>query len=232
MTIDLRPETVEVCRERDGCAAEDDRSEAITEALESPQLGYGEGEPLAADSYAYYPDRAGLSNPDRGDFLCRLLGHDKVGGLDDAVAELCGADDRGTLSDWLATLEAATEVHGLDVASLTSEGGGQGDEDTLTAVLGYEPPTAVVHRDNPVLIGELYTAGLSVTEIADTLGPKVEGAVSEGHVRDTLKTVGLIDGPTRDQQREAFAEKDGRIGGTTIDNTDESGGLTIDANDF
>jgi len=233
MTVDLHPSTVEAARDRDGAAAED-RPEGITDALESEQLGYGEGEPLVGESYESYPSRAELSNPDRGEFLRDLLAHPLVDGLDTAVEELTGAGDTPTLRKWLSTVEAATEAHSLDVDTLTDKGGDQGDGDRLTSLLGYEPPTDVVHRNNPVLIATLYTLGLSAAEVADTLEPKVEGSVSEGHVRDTLKTVGLLEGRTREEQQTAFEDKDGRIGGTTFDHSEGGGsdGLTINAEDF
>jgi hypothetical protein len=230
---DLHPDSVEAARDRGGAAAED-RPKAITEAVERAELGYGEGEPLVGESYADYPSRAELSNPDRGEFVRDLLAHPLVDGLDTAVEELTGAGDSPTLRKWLSTVEAATEAHSLDVDTLTAKGGDQGGEDRLTSLLGYEPPADVVHRDNPVLVAELYRIGLSVSEVADTLEPKVEGSVTEGHVRDTLKTVGLLEGRTRDEQQEAFEDKDGRIGGTTFDRSEggDSNGLTVNAEDF
>ena len=233
MSLDLHPDTVSDCRQRGGAAAED-RPEAITEALETDQLGYGDGEPLIGDSYQDYPSKADLSNPDSGDFLRRLLGHNKVSSLSDVVAELTAGRDSGHLSDWLATLETATEVHGLDVDTLTAKGSADEGRDgsRLSIILGYEPPSDVIDVDNSILIGELYTAGLSVEEIASLLSEHAEGDVREGSVSDSLKKVGLLEGRTRDQQREAFEEKGGRIGGTTFENSGESGGLTIDANDF
>jgi hypothetical protein len=233
MTVDLHPSTVEAARDRGG-DKDPDRPEGITDALETEQLGYGDGDPLVGDSYADYPDRTELSNPARGEFLRDLLAHPSVGGLDDAVAELTGAEDSPTLRKWLSTVEAATEAHSLDVDTLTAKGGDQGGGDRLTSVLGYEPPEDLVHRDNPVLVAELYGLGLSVAEVADTLEPKVEGSVSEGHIRDTLKDVGLLEGRTRGEQREAFEDKDGRITQTSHDfsETGDSSGLTINAEDF
>ncbi|WP_248895630.1 hypothetical protein [Haloplanus halobius] len=230
---DLHPDSVEAARERGGAAAED-RPESITEAVERAELGYGDGEPLVGESYQDYPSREELSNPDRGEFLRDLLAHPLVDGLDTAVEEMTGAGDSPTLRKWLSTVEAASEAHSLDVDTLTAKGGDQGGGDTLTSLLGYEPPADVVHRDNPVLVAELYTLGLSVAEIADTLTPRVEGSVSEGHVRDILKTAGLLKGRTRDEQQTAFEDKDGRIGGTTFDRSEggDSNGLTVNAEDF
>jgi len=230
---DLHPESVEAARERGG-AADPERPDSIGDTLNKDKLGYGEGEPLVGESYESYPSRAELSNPDRGEFLQELLSHPLVDGLDTAVEELTGAGDTATLRKWLSTVEAATEAHSLDVDTLLANGEDQGGEDTLTSLLGYEPPTDVVHRDNPVLIADLYTLGLSVSEIADTLTPRVEGSVSEGHVRDTLKTVGLLEGRTREEQAEAFEDKDSRIGGTTLDFSEggDSNGLTVNAEDF
>jgi len=82
-------------------------------------------------------------------------------------------------------------------------------------------------------VAELYTVGLSVGEVATLLGRRVEGNVTEGSVRDCLKEVGLLDGRTRDERAEAFEDKDGRIGGTTFDNTDsDTSGLTVATSDF
>lgn len=232
MTVDLHPETVEACRDRGG-DADADRPEAISDALETEELGYGEGEPLVGDSYADYPSREELSNPSQGGFLRDLLSHPKVDGLDDAVTELTGGRDSGHLSDWLATLEAATEAHSLEIDTLTAKGD-DGGGDTLTSVLGYRPSTDVVRRDNLVLIAELYVSGLSIKEIADTLTKEVEGNVREGHIRDTLTQIGLLEGRTRTEQQEAFEENDGRLGGATMTTTQtgESGGLTVSAEDF
>jgi|GEM_PF-6221971 len=232
MTLDLHPETVEEARDRGG-DADADRPDSIDAALESEAVGWQEGETLVGDSYADYPSRDELSNPERGKFLRDLLSHPKVGGLDDAVSELTGANDTGTLGDWLATLEAAADAHGLEVDTLTAKGD-QGGGDILTSVLGYRPPTDMVTSNNPVLVSELYVKGLSIGEIADTLTKEVEGGVREGRIRDTLKEIGLLKGPTRDEQREAFEEKDGRIGGATMTTTEtgETGGLTVSAEDF
>jgi hypothetical protein len=69
--------------------------------------------------------------------------------------------------------------------------------------------------------------------VADTLTPRVVGSVSEGHVRDCLKTVGLLKGRTRDEQQTAFEENEGRLGGMSLDNTDsDTGGLTVSTSDF
>lgn len=232
MSVDLHPDTVEQARERGG-DADADRPDSIDAALEAERLGHNDGEPLVGDSYADYPSRDELSNPDRGEFLRDLLSHPKVGGLDDAVEELTGAGDTGTLGDWLATLEAAADAHGLEVDTLTAKGD-QGGGDTLTSLLGYRPPSDMVRRNNPVLVAELYILGLSVSEVAATLSKEVEGSVREGRIRDTLKEIGLLKGPTRGEQREAFEEKDGRIGGSTMTTTEtgETGGLTVSAEDF
>ncbi|KPN29981.1 hypothetical protein SY89_00701 [Halolamina pelagica] len=154
------------------------------------------------------------------------------------MKELTGARDTATLRKWLTTLEAAADAHGLDVDTLTAKGEDereQGGGDTLTSLLGYEPPTDMVRRDSPILLAELYTLGLSVTEVADTLTERVEGDVRPAHVRDTLKDMGLLEGRTREEQQEAFEEKGGRIGGTTVDHsdsTDTSPDLTVSASDF
>jgi len=232
MTVDCHPDSVEAARERGG-AADPERPESISEALEADQLGYGEGEPLVGDSYADYPSRAELSNPSQGEFLRDLLSHPLVDGLDTAVEELTGAGDTPTLRKWLSTVEAAATAHGLDTDALLAKGEDKGCENRLKALLGYSPPSDVVTANNGVLIAELYRLGLSVSEVSDTLTERVEGSVREGHVRDTLKTVGLLEGRTRDEQQTAFEENEGRIGGTTFDNTDsDTGGLTVSTSDF
>lgn len=224
----LDRDTLTSCRERSGAAA-DARPDRIDDALESEKLGYGEGEPLAADSYDSYPSRSELSNPSQGGFLRELLTHPKVNDVGDAVAELTGATDTPTLRDWIRTVESAAEINNLDIDSLTAEGSAdEGGADPLTVTLGYKPHDSVVSSDSTLLVAELYAEGLSVSEISeilDTDGP---------HVRDTLKDVGLIEGKTRAETRSDFAENDARLGGTTIDNTDtgDSRGLTVNADDY
>lgn len=231
----LDSDTLASCRERGGDAL-DDRDASIEAALNQPQLGWQEGQPLAADSYDSYPSRKDLARPEYGDFLERLLGHELVGDEGDAVAELTGANDRGTLSDWVRTVTEAAAIHGLSTDSLF-EGGGQEGGSALTAVLDYQPPADMLTADNPLLISELYVIGLSVGEIAEVLEKEVDGSVNSAAVSDTLKDVGLVEGKTRDEQRESFEEKDSRLGGVTIDNTGtatdgDSRGLTVNAENF
>jgi hypothetical protein len=232
MTLDLHPDTVGEARYRGG-DADPDRPEAIDEAINTDKLGYGKGEPLVGESYQDYPNRSELSNPVHGTFLRSLLQHSKVATLADAIAELTGANTTATLQKWLSTVEAAAEAHGLDVDTLLAEGDNEGG-DVLEAVLGYEPPEAVVTSDNPLLVASLYNAGLSASEIATLLESKVEGSVSEGSVKDSLKETGLLDGRTRDAQVESFEKNDGRLGGTTMTTTEtgNSNGLTVSAEDF
>jgi len=140
VTVDLHPDTVAKAKRRNGDAA--DRPEAIDTAVNCDQLGYGKG--LVGESYDGYPTREELSNPDSGEFLRSLLEHPKVEGLDDAVDELTGANTTAILGDWLATVEAACDIHSLDVDTLLAKGGNEGGDEPLKAVLGYSPPEAVV----------------------------------------------------------------------------------------
>jgi len=227
-------DTVEACRERGGEAA-DERPDRIEEALKTEKVGYGEGEALVGGTYADYASRESLTRPSKGDFVRELLSHPKVGSLDGAVSELTAVGDSAMRSKWRNAVEAAAEVHGLDVDELLAEGEDERAEekDRLTELLGYEPHEAMVESDNPLLIAMLYALGLSVEEVADVLGDSVEGSVREAYVRDMLKTVGFLEGRTRDEQREAFSENDAKLGGTTITTeTSESGGLTVNASDF
>lgn len=230
--MNLSEKTVEQCRDRGGDAAED-RDESLEDALTQPQLGFRDGQPLAADSYGQYPERTDLARPEYGDFLERLLGHDMVGDAGDAVAELTGANDRGALTDWVRTVEAAAEAHGLDTDSLF-EGGGQEGGSPLTAVVGYEPPADMVESDNPLLIAELYASGLSVEEIADTLSQEVDGSVTPAAVRDSLKDVGLIEGKTRAETMSDFEDNGARLGGASMETVEsgDSRGITVNANDY
>jgi hypothetical protein len=90
---------------------------------------------------------------------------------------------------------------------------------------------------NPLVVAELYCLGLSVAEVADVLADERDGNVRAGQIRDTLKNAGLLGGRTRDEQRDAFEDKKGDIGGTTVSNLDndderESGGLSVSTSDF
>jgi len=230
-------ETVEEARDRGGEAA-DERPDRIEEALETEKVGYVEGEALVGD-YQSYPSRESLTRPSKGDFIRELLSHPKVGSLDGAVSELTAVGDSAMRGKWYDALESAAEAHSLDIDTLLEKGVEErGEEkDRLGTLLGYEPHEAMVERDNPLLIAELYALGLSAAEVADVLEDSVDGDVREVSVRDTLKDMALLSGKTRTEQKEAFENNKGRLGGTTIHNKDavdtgESGGLTVNASDY
>lgn len=227
--------TVEAARDRDG-NADPTRPDRIDDILDSDTLGHNEGEPLVGDSYGDYPSREELTNPNHGEFIRDILSHHLVGSLDDAASELTGATDSVTFGNWKEALETATEIHGLDVDNLLTNGEDSEDSgEQLEELLGYEPLTDMKNYDNPLLVAELYTLGLSVVEVSNVLEEEVDDTVRPDYVRDSLKDVDLLNGKTRDEQREAFRENDSKIGGTTIINkqtTEGSKGLTVNTNDF
>lgn len=229
MTVGLHPDTVEAAQERGGGPAED-RPEGVDDTLNRPELGRGEGNPLVADTYRTYPDAPEqLANPKWGTLVQDLLAHPLVGGYEDGVAELTGANDTSSRKRWRDALEDAADTFGLKAGELFDQGREDregGREDRLTALLGYEPPADVVGADNPVLVGELYLAGLSVAEVCEVLGDHCEG-VREGQVRDALRTVGFLEGATRDEQRDTFEDNDGRLGGVSV-STEDNPGVDVD----
>lgn len=224
MTVDLHPDTVERARERAG-GPDDDRPDSIDDVLDRAELGHGEGDPLVegCESYRDYPDTPEeLSNPKWVTFLRELFAHSRVNGYDGAVTELTGANDSGIVGRWRDALERAARTFDLDVPTLFDKGAEERENDRegrLTTILGYEPPADVVDAENPLVVAELYLAGLSVAEVCDVLADYTEG-VREGQVRDALRTVGFIHGPTRDEQRDTFEENEGRLGGISMDFSD------------
>jgi hypothetical protein len=220
MTVDVHPNTVADARHRGGSPAED-RPDTVADVLDRPELGYGEGDPLGpCDTYEGYPTAEELSNPKWGTFVSELFAHPLIGGYEDAVDELTEAGDTASLKKWRNALENAARAFDVDAPELFQQGREQreGDrEDRLTALLGYEPPEDVVDAENPIMVAELYTLGLSVAEIADLLADHAEGDMRAAQVRDTLRTVGFLEGPTRDAQRETVEENDARLGGVSMD---------------
>jgi len=221
MTVDLTPETVETARQRDG-APDPDRPERVDEILERETLGYREGKPLVdvrKGGYGAYPEREELADPKWGTFVRELMAHPLVSGYDDCVAESQGATDTVSQRRWRESLQEAARAFDLDVVDLFEQGSDeqdQGREGRLADVLGYEPPSEVVGPRNSILVGELYTLGCGVTEIVDLLEDHCEN-VREDHVTDALKGVSLLEGRTRDEQKEAFDDR-GRlsVGGDSI----------------
>lgn len=241
MTLTADPETVAAAQDRGG-DVDPERPEEIDATLNREELGFGEGPPLVegVESYQKYPSPGSMSNPKYGTLLRRLMSHPLVGGYDDCVTELTGATDSVTRRNYRTALENAAGAFDFDAGELFSQGREereQGREDRLTALLGYTPPEGMVGPGSPLVVAELYTLGLSADEIADVLGDRMDRAVRVGKVTDTLKRAGLLGGPTRDEERSAFEENEGRLGRTVTDMRDErvkgnSGGLTVHTSDF
>jgi hypothetical protein len=206
MTLDCSPETVEGAQSRGGDPATD-RPDRIEQALNRPEVGYGEGEPLVANRYSQYPDKPEqLTEPKWGSLVEDLLAHPLVRGYSSAVDELTTAQD-GERDKWRESVAAAASAYDLDAPELFERGAGQSREDPLVAILGYQPSEDMT--DSPLLVGELYCLGLGVSEICQVLEDR-EGA----QVRDALKDLGLLQGRTQEQEREDASD---RLGGTTMD---------------
>jgi hypothetical protein len=224
---------VQTARDRDGDPAED-RPDRVDELLNADQLGYGEGDPLAAHSYADYPDDATqLSAPKWRDWVESLLSHDRVNSYDDAVEEATPATDQITRRKWREGIQNAASAAQLDVGELFDYGDdGEQDatEDALTALTESWPDDAV-RSDNPLVVAELYAKdGLSTAEIAGLFD------CSEDHVRGVLRQCGLLEA-TENGKVDPRREKDIRLGGTTVSQLDNeerssSGGLVVSASDF
>ncbi|RLM95815.1 hypothetical protein [Haloarcula sp. Atlit-7R] len=226
--MNFNESTITDCRERDGQAAE--REAEIDEIIQTAELGRGEGEPLAAESYSAYPQREELTDPKNRSFLTELLSHELVNSIEDA-AEEC-AENPTVKQRWNITLRKAVEVFGIDLSDYF---GDYPDEtNRLKELLGFQPPDSMIAPSNVLVVSELYVAGLSVGEIVDVLADHTVADTQS--VEDTLKKAGLISGTTTQEQASAFEENDGRIGGTSVETetgeTEETRGLTVSANDF
>ncbi|WP_367175572.1 hypothetical protein [Haloarcula rubripromontorii] len=228
--MNFNESTITDCRERDG-RADTERPNEIDSTLEVAKLGRGEGEPLAADTYADYPERSELTNPKNRSFLESLLSHELVQSVEDAATEM--APNRTVRARWNLTLRKAIETYELD---LDDYFGGYPDEtNRLKELLGFMPSDDMVDATNPLVVSELYVAGLSVAEITDVLS---DHTVADAQtVEDTLKRCGLISGATAEEQVSAFEEQDGKLGGTSVatetgESESETRGLTVSANDF
>ncbi|PSP79517.1 hypothetical protein BRC81_04700 [Halobacteriales archaeon QS_1_68_20] len=111
---------VREARDRDGDPVED-RSERIDELMRSDRVGYGDGDPLAADSYSNYPDHpTELSAPKWRDWVEVLLSHPAVGSYDDAVAEATPASDQVSVRQWREGIQNAANAAGLDAGELST----------------------------------------------------------------------------------------------------------------
>jgi len=214
---------VETARDRDGDRAED-RSERVDELLNADRLGYGEGDPLAADSYANYPDEpTQLSAPKWRDWVEALLSHPAVGSYSDAVAEATPSRDQVSAKRWREAIQNAAGASQLDAGELfdlTDDGEQDATEDALSALTEQWPDDAV-RADNPLVVANLYAGrGLSTAEVADLFD------CSESHVRGVLRDCGLLS-EADSEQVDPKREKDIRLGGTTV-----SGGLNVDVSAF
>lgn len=224
---------VETARDRDGDRAED-RSERVDELLNADRLGYGEGDPLAADSYANYPtEPTQLSAPKWRDWVEALLSHPAVGSYSDAVAEATPSRDQVSAKRWREAIQNAAGASQLDAGELfdlTDDGKQNATEDALSALTEQWPDDAV-RADNPLVVANLYAGrGLSTAEVADLFD------CSESHVRGVLRDCGLLT-EADTEQVDPKREKDIRLGGATVSNLDDaqrsnSGGLNVDVSAF
>jgi len=236
MTVALDPDTVEAARNRDGAPAED-RPERIADALGGPTVGRGEGDPLAAENYARYPDAdnpESLSNPKWSPLLRSLLDHSAVTDFEDAANELAGAEGGPNLEQWTEAIRRAASALQIDPPFDDGDGGDDA-RDTLTTVLGHPVPDNA-EPTNPILVAECYVAGLSVSEAATVLSEYTDRDIQPMKVRDILKQVDLLPGHEGEGPKTS-EEEDIRLGGTTVKNRDspsegESGGLSVNVNDF
>jgi len=214
----LSNDVINDARQRDG-GIDEGRDEEITELLDTDQLGYGNSDPLEADSYDDYPTLSDLTNPQQRPFLVDLLSNDNVNSIDDAVAELTAATGGTLATDWRSAVEQAIDVFNINADELLQQGNNEDNSvDKLTEIVGYDLAEELRDGGNPLLLSVLYVEhGLSTNEISELLD------TDEPTVRDKLTAVGLIGGKTRQQQRQAFEDNGGRLS-----HNDSSSGLTID----
>ncbi|WP_144050381.1 hypothetical protein [Halorubrum persicum] len=225
--LEIDTETVEEARQRGGNAA-DDRPSRIDNTLVSDTIGFGSGDPLVGSSYNDYPDREDLANPSQGEFLETLFSHELVGSYADAVKEMTGARTEGMMRSWLDSLESAAELHGLSSEDLFADSREELDREGLVSeVLGYEIDGSMLDSNNVLLFSSLYLVGCSTEEIAELL------EIRETDVKDRLKSVGLLNGRTTDEQETAFREKRGEVnrpsGGVSVNHkaVSESDSVTV-----
>ncbi|RKS82835.1 hypothetical protein BDK61_2157 [Haloarcula quadrata] len=226
--MDFNSDTIENCRERDG-RADTEREAEIDEIIQTAELGRGEGEPLAADTYADYPQREELTDPQQKDFLESLLSHELINSIGDA-AEEC-AENPTVKQRWNLTLRKAIETYELNLDNYF--GDYPEKVNRLESLLGFMPSDDMIAPSNALVVSELYVAGLSVAEITDVLSDHTVADTQT--VEDTLKRCGLISGATAEEQMSAFEEQDGKLGGTSVETEtgeSETRGLTVSTNDF
>ena len=214
----LSNDVINDARQRDG-GIDEGRDEEITELLDTDQLGYGNSDPLEADSYDDYPTLSDLTNPQQRPFLVDLLSNDNVNSIDDAINEILGANSGTIVREWRSAVEQAIDVFNINADELLQQGNNEDNSvDKLTEIVGYDLAEELRDGGNPLLLSVLYVEhGLSTNEISELLD------TDEPTVRDKLTAVGLIGGKTRQQQRQAFEDNGGRLS-----HNDSSSGLTID----
>lgn len=206
--LKIDTETVEEARQRGGAALED-RDDSIDTVLVSDTIGYGDGSPLVegVDSYEKYPSRSELADPRTANLLRRLFSHDLIGSIEDATRELTGVRDESTFRDWRSDLEASATLHGIDNAALFEDSREEPDtKEVVSEILGYDVEGSML--DSVLLISSLYIRGLSVEEIGEVL------ELGETDVRDRLKSVGLLNGRTTEEQTQAYRQNGGRLSHT------------------
>jgi len=68
-------------------------------------------------------------------------------------------------------------------------------------VLNYQPAAPLVENASPMVVAELYTLGLSTSEIVDVF-ENANTHITERQVRDKLREIGLLGGKTQSKQTE------------------------------
>jgi hypothetical protein len=202
--MNLDNSTVEAAQQRGG-GREVGRNAEIDEILESDCLGWQNKEPLVGDDYSDYPDYTEISQPRWLSFLKSLFSHSLITDYHDARKELTAVTADSMVSEWEESLEKAANLFGIDAQALFEKGETVSTDSKLKQLLGYEPAEEVKQCSNPLLVSELYLEGLSVEEIGELLEGDRENA------RDSLKTVGLLEGKTSDEQTSSFERRNGRL---------------------
>jgi hypothetical protein len=181
----------ESARQRGG-EADDDRSDDVDELLNQYHTGagYGQGPPLAAESYDDYPrERADLADPDSRELLVTLFSHSAVDDYEDAARELVSGRDAFVTNDWMDDLEAAAKVHNIDCERLfrKNDGNDVTADGVLSELLNCDDD--LVRASNPLVVANLYAdKGLSAAEIADLFD------VQPTDVTEVLQECGLLGG--------------------------------------
>lgn len=158
------------------------------------ELGYGTGLPLAADSYSEYPDKDELMNPGVRSFLVDLFSHGLVEGFHDAASELRGVEE--------ARLRELAELHQIDAEELFEDGELTEVEDDCPdgcIPIGDRDYVSLSHfRKNPWedsrLLGELLSAGMGFSEIAEYISHYTDDEVSKYEISNAVAACGLQSG--------------------------------------